>query len=122
MKKKKGLDSKGKKSGGFTQVAPGVLVNTDKFSVSISHPDHCFILTDTKKTGVMSNDGSLLIFSQEELANNYLKAVGRAGTLVAVSFSWEKLVDKFGRYYKTASLDQTGEDGFFERIPLRKGI
>ncbi|XLQ20155.1 MAG: hypothetical protein ACKUBY_00040 [Candidatus Moraniibacteriota bacterium] len=106
----------------FKQVGPGLLVDTDKVKVSISHPNPCCVISNSEITAtVATGDGSLLIFSNEKKAQ-YFREKELDNNYVIEEFSWDDLVDKYAEQYVQALLDHTGDPGFYQNIPLQKNI
>jgi hypothetical protein len=108
---------------GFEEVVPGVLVNKSSgFKVSIPHPDPCWVIRNPEKTATMvTKSGSLAIFSDEEKANTYMKD-WKKEDFVLEAYGWDDLVDKFGKQFADAIVDHSGEPGFYQNVPLKKGI
>ncbi|MFZ2253103.1 MAG: hypothetical protein WAW13_02930 [Minisyncoccia bacterium] len=110
---------------GFIQAAPGLLVS-DQFTVSIPHPDPCWVIENPVGTEVLaSSDFQLLVFSTEELLQSFMKAAEvyvLGGGIGPVRFTWDELVDKCGEQYTEAIIDHEGKAGYYQSAPLRKGI
>ena len=107
---------------GFEEIAPGVMVNTRKgFKIEIPHPDPVWVIRNKDKTASIGGQGTLFVFSSEELAKRYMEKTGvEEGS--PKRFSWDECVDKFGRSYSDVLVDHKGEAGFYSNVPLRKGI
>ncbi len=102
------------------QVAPGILVS-EGIKVTIPHPDPCWVIESPDKTQVYGQDGQIFIFSQEEHLQIFTKAADLA-EYVAVSYTWDALVDRHGALNTRAIVDHTGNPGFYAVVPLEKGI
>lgn len=107
---------------GFEEVVPGLMVNKGSgITVSIPHPDPAFVINNPEGTAVLASGNSLLIFSDDEGAKHYMR--DQDGSSYAVKeYTWEDLVDAFKRKFPDAIVDHKGEDGFYQTVPLRKGI
>lgn len=103
----------------FKQVAPEIWVCVSFYTFP---PDTCLVLMTLGKQEVFAKKDSLLIFSDTEIAENFLKEIDMENKFIAESFSWDDLVEKFGKQFQMASLDQTGKPGFFASIPIHKVI
>jgi hypothetical protein len=104
----------------FKFIGPGIAVSGN-VTVSIPHPDPCWVIRSPDKKNVWAiNDRILLIFSNEEKAKAFMKDFKEE--CLAESFSWDTLVDTFGKNFGTAMLDHEGKEGFYQTIPIRKGI
>lgn len=110
---------------GFIQAAPGLLVS-DQFTVSIPHPDPCWVIENEEGNEVMvTSDFQLLGFTTEELLRSFMEAaeVPALGCGVKpVCFTWDELVDKCGGRHTEVIIDHKGAAGFYQSAPLRKGI
>jgi hypothetical protein len=69
----------------------------------------------------MSDGESLLVFSNEQKANDFMNNRPRIDHRLK-QYSWDELVDKFGGRYSNAVVDHRGKIGFYQVVPLRKGI
>jgi hypothetical protein len=107
---------------GFTEVAPGVLVN-EGVSVSIPHPDPCWVIENKAKTMVLGTGLEMLVFSSEQAVSSFLNnGLTPKEVLVTSQYSWDEVVDLFSPFHSHCIVDHTGLTGFFQKAPLRKDI
>ncbi len=104
----------------FRQVAPGVFVNK-KITVSIPHPDPCWIIENKEKTSVLGSDDSLLVFSTPEKAKNFMESEFEDEYSIE-EYTWDDLVDIFSPRISLVVVDKENESGFYQSVPLQKGI
>lgn len=107
--------------GAFKKVAPGVFVNK-KITVSIPHPDPCWIIENKERTRVvLGSDGSLLVFSTPEKAKNVMQ--GKSEDEYSIEeYTWDDLVDIFSFRISLVVVDKENKPGFYQSVPLQKGI
>lgn len=89
--------------------------------MTIPHPDPCFVIRDEQDKNSWSVDGSLAIFSNEQLAAAYVNKIQLKGAHVK-SFSWVELVKKLSQAFPDCIIDPTGEAGYVSTVPLVVGI
>lgn len=107
--------------GVFRKVAPGVFVNK-KITVSIPHPDPCWVIVEKEGSDVvMVSDGNLLVFSDAEKAKKVMEGESEDSYFIE-KFSWDNLVDKFGKRLSSTLVDKENKPGFYQSVPLQKGI
>ena len=104
----------------FKKVAPGVMVSK-KLTFSMPHPDLCYIIKSKEHKGVLTGGGALLIFSDEEKAKSVMEKEPE-GSYFIEKFSWDALVDTFGGTFSSVTVDKKNEAGFYQSVPLQKGI
>jgi len=103
----------------FEQVAPGILVNTDKVEFGLDFVDPCHVVYNLDATQAIANqEGRLLIFSTREKAEYFIEKV-RLENHTSVEFSWDYLVESFSRQCSYALVDHEGEPGFYRTVALR---
>ena len=103
------------------KVAPGIMVGA-RFTVSIPHPDPCWVISNPDKTAAMTNgESSLLVFSDEEKLHNFMKEAPK-DSYIASKYSWDDLVDTFNEQCSQVLVDHEGVPGFYQTVPLQKGI
>lgn len=104
----------------FKEIAPGVMVGK-KITFSFPHPDPCWIIKSKEHEGVLTGSGALLIFSDEEKAKGLMEKEPEDSYLIE-KFSWDVLVDTFGGTFSSVTVDKKNEAGFYQSVPLQKGI
>ncbi len=104
----------------FKEAAPGVMVGK-KITVSFPHPDPCWIIRSKEHEGVLASGGALLIFSDEEKAKSLMEEKQEDSYFIT-KFSWDDLVDVFSNAFSSVTVDKKNEAGFYQSIPLQKGI
>ena len=108
---------------GFRRLAPGLLVS-DQFKVDIPHPDPCWVLANSRGIGAATEGGKLLVFSTEELTRSFMNTANvPIDEYVPTRLSWDELVDKHKPLgYTGTTVDHKGTAGFYQSVPLEKGI
>jgi len=105
----------------FTHIAPGVTLIGANANIKIAHPEFCYAMSNPEGTQYYESEGSLLIFSNEEIPRTGMNAKGHSDESFALKkFTWDELVDKFSKHYSKVTLDHTGEMGYYRVIPLQK--
>ena len=108
---------------GLKRVAD-VLFVSDHLKVEIPHPNPCWILVDSRGMAAATEDGKILVFSAEELIQSFTEiAHVPAGQLEPTCLSWDEMVDKYKPLDYTGTIvDHKGTAGFYQSVPLEKGI
>lgn len=107
----------------FKTVVPGVMVSK-KITISIPHPDPCWIIASAKGSRIVmvsGNQSDLLVFSSQKNAEELMIGEDYKGYSIE-KFSWDELVDVFGTRFNSVLVDKKKEDGFYNCVPLQKGI
>lgn len=105
----------------WTEVVPGLLVSPG-VKVTIPHPDECWYISNLTDTSTIQSGDKLLVFTTADGASRYIDSEEVEGAKVVGPLTWEELVDAFQGMTPAVILDHTGEDGFYETVPLRTDI
>ena len=110
----------GENNHGFKEVVPGVLVSGN-VQMKIPHPDPVWLIYNQKNVSMLLVQESLCVFSSEEKAESMISKC-LSSSCVLITCSWDELVEAFGEYFNSITIDYVGEPGFFRTMPLRKDI
>ena len=107
---------------GLIEIIPGVTISVgSNETVSIPHPDPCFVILDRKQTLVKIMKRNILIFSSKDLARGFM-GNGETKLYVIKEYSWNDFVNRFKNEYKYAVVDHKGKAGFYPVVPVQKDI
>lgn len=104
----------------FIEIAPGIWVNKEgEFQMEVQRPDPLWIIINETETQVIISGENILVFSNEQLAKDFIEKTKLEGALTK-KYSWNELVDSHKAIYKGALVDHTGERGFYAYVPLKR--
>jgi len=111
---------------GFKEIVPGVLANMDRAKVSQPRPDPCIILEvefgeKWAPLGDMKIQ-AIYVFSSLEVAQLFATYISSKGNIIAVTISWDELVNRFGGYIKKVFVDPRPSTGYAQVVPLKKNF
>lgn len=65
-----------------------------------------------------SDSGDLLVFNTKEQVKFFMDNRWLGAEYVMRGFTWDKLIELYGKRYKWVLVDNTGEPGLYRKLPL----